>query len=297
MCPPIIAAIAAIAAAVIPVVANAVGEAAAKGDNAEAMRLRKEAAAKYGDAILPRLDALLQRDLPPSAFAAITENSSVVGTQEEMLRALAEEASTGGSSAQSRMANNRARNEANRYFNGQQGSIQQSLGQRGLTGSGLDYALQQQAAQGASNMFADQAMQAEAGNADRALMAKRAAADLAGNIRQQDWQVSSAKAQAADEIAKWNENNRQQVAMYNNGLNQQQFGNQMAKAQGYNNAVAGVANQYQQQGQQTWQNANNVGAFAGSAVNSAGQSAAGYYAYLDAKKKEEAAAAAKKGGY
>jgi hypothetical protein len=93
----------------------------------------------------------------------------------------------------------------------QNAAIQQNMQQRGIAGGGAELAAQlsgnqaslQQGAQGARQLMADQSR--------RALEALAQQGQMSGNIRSQDFNVASSKAQAADAMNQFNVKNQMAI--------------------------------------------------------------------------------------
>lgn len=164
-------------------------------------------------------------------------------------------------------------------------AILQDAQQRGGYGSGTSVAAQLLAQQQGANE-AHQAGLQTAGNAQaRALAAIQAAGQLGGNLQGQEFGQKSQQASAADEIAKWNAANQQQVQGTNVGVQNQASQYNLANAQNLANANVDTRNKeqaynkslYQQQYQNQMQQASaKANARAGQATNAlaAGQQAA-----------------------
>lgn len=180
-----------------------------------------------------------------------------------------------GMDIQSQVAMDQALEAARQQEQGQREAIETSMQRRGIAGSGIDMALQQQAQQAAANE-ARRASQLQAAEANaRALQALTQGASLAGQMSQEDIALQSAQAQAQDLINQFNAQtninqqqrnvDRQNVSrlenirgresvsranvdlknqgdMFNKGLIQQEFQNKMAKAGGIAGVNTGMAN-------------------------------------------------------
>jgi hypothetical protein len=172
------------------------------------------------------------------------------------------------------------------------GTLQQ-MQERGTLDSGIAAQAQLQAGQQASNLLAQQAesQAAQAAAARRAAIGQQA--NMATQMQQQGLQLAGQKASAKDVINQFNVQNRQNVAarnlaerqriaeagtatanqqqLYNTGLIQQQFQNEVARAGGINTANQNLAGLYSSQAQAA-QQAQQAGT--GAALNLAGTLAA-----------------------
>lgn len=244
MCPPLLVAAVVIAAAgaAAAIAANAIGDAAARGDHEEAMRLRKEAAQKYSAVEMAQIDKILAQKLGPTELAAMNIDPTGREAQLSALEKFRTLMNNNGQDAQSRMAFMKAQAEAGRLDSGFQGRMQQQMARTGMAGSGLDYASQMQAQQGALQRAAEMQTQAAADAANRSFGAAQQVAGLGGSIRGQDYQQASDRAKAQDEINRWNAEQLDATARYNNYIEQQKFNNRMSQLQGETGQVIGMAN-------------------------------------------------------
>lgn len=222
--------------------ANLIGNAVAAGDEAKARKLREDFAAQYGDEMLPQLDRAVAQELPPELAARYDKATNATLGQQEALRALRKGVAEGGETAEDRAAYYRAAQETSRAASGAQAAVGRSLANRGLQGSGLDAALQQQAGQQAVDRNA--MMQTEqAAEARRRYIAQLQALGLAsGNIRGQDMERMARQ----DSLQQFNANQRTRAQDYNLGLNQQRFDNRLAMLDAKGRALNGVVAGYQQ---------------------------------------------------
>lgn len=213
--------------------------------------------------------------LGPSEMAGIATDPGLRNTQMKALNRLQEIGDAGGMDAQFLSDSNRVLTDVNAANRGREGAIQQNLATRGLSGGMSELVQRNLSAQNASNQQAQSALDLKAQAEQRALASLMNSGQLANQIQGQDFNQASAKAQAADSIAKfnaqnlqgvnsrntatknnaqqWNAQNAQTAAnsnvgakneaqQYNLGLGQQNFNNQIKKA-------GGVADQYNAIGQ------------------------------------------------
>ena len=174
-------------------------------------------------------------------------------------------AKAGGLDAQTRLA---LEEGLGRVAGAEQARLQQ-LKEDPTLGQGQKLALQAQAVQGAGQGGRDVALQAAAQAQQARMAALGQQANLASGMQQQQLGLAGQKASAADTIAQFNTQNRQNVAgrnlserqriaeagsatrnqqdIYNKGLIQQQFQNEMAKATGVTGQQATLAGNLQEQ--------------------------------------------------
>lgn len=153
----------------------------------------------------------------------------------------------------------------------QQAAIEADMARRGMDSSGFAERSKREATQSAANQAREKAMQMAAQSRQQRMAALQALGQQSGQMESQDFSRQAQVGSAQDAIARANAMNRQQVAaqnlaarqsienqranlsnqqqMYNKGLLQQQFQNEMQKAGAQNVAQGNLANMYSQQGQ------------------------------------------------
>lgn len=230
-------------------------------------------AAHYGTS-----DALGYDELGSSRMDAITTDPRY---RDAELAALAdlEDQSQNGFTARDRAEMAKIEQEANRANRGRLGAIQQNMMARGMSGSGMDMVAQMQSAQDSNELEALKALEQEAQMNERKQSATARMGTLASNLQGRDFQQAEAKARAADEIAKFNANlkndarlqnwNRQNTVMDANSNANYQFskdrlGARQAKAQlGYNAGADSMNRKTIQDQQEQEANAGKFGAILG----------------------------------
>lgn len=153
--------------------------------------------------------------LGASEMDKIATDSRYKNAELDALRAL-QERSTEGLSKQDEADMLKLRQDTDRRNRGRQGAIEQNMAQRGVSGSGIDLLAQLQGNQDATEAEALASIQKAAQMQNN----KRAAANDLGNMSAQmqakDFQQQAAKAAAADQVARYNNQNTNQRAQYNN---------------------------------------------------------------------------------
>lgn len=213
--------------------------------------------------VLPELAGLLEAEaLGSSRFEEISMDPRLDAINRAALEDVAGIAAAGGLDAQTRLA---LEEGLGRVAGAEQARLQQ-LREDPTLGQGQKLALQAQAVQGAGQAARDVALQSAAQAQQARMAALGQQANLASGMQQQQLSLAGQKASAADAINQFNTQqrmgvqaqnlaNRQRIAeagaatrnqqeMYNKGLIQQQFQNQMAKATGQNQATQNLTNQY-----------------------------------------------------
>ena len=171
-----------------------------------------------------------------NALQNVQLNQPALQAQQQALQQLQQRGNV-GLTAEDRVAVNQIRNQASADAQSRQAQILQNMQQMGQGGGGASLAAQLSNAQNASNMEANQSNQTAATAANRALQAIQASAGQANQLQGQATNLATQKAQAQNEMSRFN------------------IQNQMA--QNLNNAnIANQAQQYNVQNQQNISNAN-----------------------------------------
>lgn len=243
----------------------------------------------------PQLVGLLQAEaLGPSAFEQVQEDPRLKSAQMSALQEMIGLTET-GLGAEDLAAFNELRRKVAAQAQAQRATALQQMQERGMANSGIAAVSDLQAGQQAANMLVQQAenQAAQAAAARRSAIGQQA--NMATQMQQQGLQLAGQKASAKDVINQFNVQNRQNVAarnlaerqriaeagtatanqqqMYNAGLLQQQFQNELAKATGQGAATQNLAGQYMGQAQAA-QQAQQAGT--GSLLNLAGTLGAAY---------------------
>lgn len=217
----------------------------------------------------PELVGVLEAEqLGPSRFEEIQMDPRLQAAQMAALEDVSGIAKT-GLGAEDRLALEEIRRQAAGQAQAQRATALQQMQERGLGDSGASLVAQLGAGQQAADTAAMQGMR-QAAQAQQARMAALGQqGSMAAQMQGQQLQLAGQKASAADAIAQFNAQQRMgvqsqnlaarqaianqaaatrnQQEMYNKGLIQQQFQNQMAKATGVTGAQSSLAQQMQQQ--------------------------------------------------
>lgn len=236
------------------------------GKEAEAQRVREEMAAQYGPDILPELDAAVAQEAQ-SAFQGVSEDDAIRREQLGVMDELGEIYSTGGMTEGDKAQRDLARRSVSARAKSRSQSLAQELGQRGGQSSGLAAILASQAQQDEMEALAGLESEIAAAGSNRAFEALRAKGGMASGMRGDDWRALSGKAEALDLQNRFNASQRQQTELYNRGLPQQQFDNEMRRLNARAAAMQGVAGGLEQQGA----NIRQTGAGVGNSIISYGQ--------------------------
>lgn len=150
-------------------------------------------------------------NLGPSEMAGISTDPALRQAQLKALGKLQEVGDAGGMDAQFMSDSNQVLTDINAANQGREGAIQQNLATRGLSGGMSELVARNMSAQNASNQHAQSALDLKAQAEQRALQSLMQSGQLAGQMQGQDFNQASAKAQAADSIARFNAANTQDV--------------------------------------------------------------------------------------
>lgn len=132
-----------------------------------------------------------------------------------------EDQSQNGFTARDKADMQRVENSTNRVNKGRLGAIQQNMQARGMSGSGMDLVAQMQSSQDANEIAAMKAIEQEGMMQDRKSSATRDLGQMSSQLQSRDFGQESAKAQAQDAINRFNTQNSNDNARYNNqGQNQ-----------------------------------------------------------------------------
>jgi hypothetical protein len=227
------------------IMAQLIGSLLQNGQQQQALAMRQQAAAIYGDTALPKLDQMVAAQLPQDSIDAWKQATQASQGQGQAISALEAEVNAQGESPQDKVAFLNARNNAMGVANSAQAGIQRGLAARGMAGGGLDVASQEMAAQGAANQ-ANSADVNEAAAADaRRLQATTDLASASSTARGQDQAALS----AMDSLNEFNTNNQMKAQEHNLDIPLSLFAAKMQKNAGQANALGGVASQFNTIGQ------------------------------------------------
>lgn len=219
----------------------------------------------------PELVGLLEaQEMGPSEMEDISIDPRLREAQMLALQELQERGETGFTAEDRAQLGEMRRAEDARAQAAQQGILAEAAA-RGTMDSGMALAAKLAAQQGSAQRAMQGAEQMAAQGAAARRQALMQAGQMGGQMAQQQFGQQAQQAQAADAINRFNVQNRQQVAsqnlasrqriadekarlanqqqMYNKGLLQQQFQNEMSKAGATGQAAGNLAAQYGQQAQ------------------------------------------------
>lgn len=158
-----------------------------------------------GDVYAP--DITSSRSLQ-SEMGGIRLDPNLAAAQSASLAGLSDIVGQGGMTLQDRANFQDANAAAQLQASRQQAAMRDEFAARGMSGGGNETVARMMAAQGAADMSSKAARNMNASAQSRALEALMQRGALAGNMSSQDFSQKSAQAQAADNIARFNEQNR-----------------------------------------------------------------------------------------
>lgn len=258
----------------VSVVGGLIGQGAASGDRAQAQQAYQAAQAalqavgnapdeskalllqQYRDAgtLNPQLEQAIQQG--PSAAAGVTTDPALQSAQMGALQSLQQQA-TGGMTPQARAALNQVNQQAGQQAQAQSQAVMQQMRARGQGGSGAELAAALSGGQNAANMASQQSDQIMAQNQNAAQQAALSSGQLGGQMQAQQFGMNMAKAQAQDQLNRFNVQSQQQAQQANVGAQNQAQAANLANLQNVGNANTSSANQelnrQAQAAQQQWQ--------------------------------------------
>ena len=182
--------------------------------------------------LTPEMEQYIQAG--PSQVEGITEDPRLKEQQMSALNLLSQRAS-GGLNPEDRAKFADLQDEVSRDNNARQQALIQQYQQRGMGGSGAELAAALSNQQSGANQAAKAGRDVAASASQNALQAALQSGQLGGQIRGQDFSVAQAKGSAADEMNRFNTQNKMQQQARNianqnqaqqfNLQNQQQIGN------------------------------------------------------------------------
>lgn len=153
-------------------------------------------------------------DVGSSAMGGVQTDPQYKTNEMEALKAL-EDQSKEGLTARDRADMATTENSANRANRGRIGAIQQNMTARGAGGSGMDLVAQLSSSQDSNDLAAMKALETAGTAADRRTTGANALGNMSSNLQSQDFAQQSAKAKAADQIAQFNAQNRNNANAWN----------------------------------------------------------------------------------
>lgn len=187
---------------------------------------------------------LTTEDLGPSQMAGIQSDPKYKQAELAALRGLEDQAQN-GFTARDRADMSRVQSQISQGHRGRMGAIQQNMQARGIGGGGMELAASLQSAQDANEIAAMRGLEQEATMQERKSAATRDLGSMSSSLQQRDFGQAAQQAQSADQIARFNKQNRNDATRYNVGNAQQlsnmNVGGANAFGQSSMNAQTGLA--------------------------------------------------------
>lgn len=209
------------------------------GGNKKAERGWEDQARLYQEAVNQLKNVNAQAG--PSDWNNVKSNPALQAAQMRALGSLQGEAAQGGMTSQDRAVQNQMMDQANAANRGNQEAITQNMTARGQGGGGGELAARLQSQQGNANQTAMASTQNAANARQRALQAMSGAGQMAGGMEQQQFGEQAARAQALDALQRFNAGQRLTQATGVGSLLGQQ-----------GNMLAQQGQQKKQQNEATW---------------------------------------------
>lgn len=181
-----------------------------------------------------------------SAMNGITLDPALKEKQMASLQALQDLADGGGMTLTDQANLSKIQNQINTQSRGAREAILQNAQQRGLGGSGLELMSQMQNQQDAATRSSQGGLDVAAQARDRALEAMIQGGQMAGDVRNQDFNQQAQVAGAQDAISKFNAQNQQQINMANTAAHNNAQATNLQNKQDIANQNVGLQNTQQQ---------------------------------------------------
>jgi hypothetical protein len=216
---------------------------------------------KKNQALYAGLQAPQFQDYNPVAYdptmaqaSTISEDPSLRGMQMNALNNLAG-LSTTGLSAIDQQGFENARQMAGQIASSGNAAALQNAQARGVGGSGLEFAMREQANQDAAGRAQQASLQQAADSARQRALYNQAYGQMAGQVRGQDYNTNAANAgilnnfnmyntNATNQARQYNVGQQNYAQQYNNDLRQKQYEDQLQKLGGMSGANSGMYKGY-----------------------------------------------------
>lgn len=217
-------------------------------EDAAARHYQDLALQEYQGLKVPELERLRAQEVANNAYDGVSIDSGNMSARNRAIQALIDEGQQGGYSLQSRAEMDAAQRAA------AQDELQRRqavLGQARARGGGQNAAIlgQLAAQQSGADRLAATGVQSAASARQRALAALAQGGGMAENAEMGDFARKAKIADSRNAMAQFNAQQRQQAGLYNAGLGQQRFNDQLRLADSRAGALTGRAAQEQQAGQ------------------------------------------------
>jgi hypothetical protein len=257
-----------IAGAGLSLIGTIAGQVAAANDRASAAAAMQRASEAY-NIPLPVLQQMVAEQLGPSAQESVYADPNLQAAQSDSLGGLQRISDSGGMTTEDRVNDEMMQRDAAQRAMAQRKSIVNTLARSGVNPGGASVAMQLGAARDQQEAGALAGAQTAADARRRAMQAVLQRGQMAGQMRSQGFNEASSRASATDKVREYNNRVVNQARMYNLGLPQQNFQNQMNRAAGMAGAQRSYADSLTGRANQTASMWSDLGAGAGKAVGGA----------------------------
>lgn len=256
------------ASALVEYFMNILGQSKADAERNAALQIAQQGYRDWTNITAPELKPLDLQQQGATELGGITEDPRLRDYQMQALDALGSEVSHQGMTPEDMAAFQRARGMAGSVDAGLRGAAEQQAAARGMGSSTGAYLGALSSGQAGVNRASEMGTQAAADARSRYLQALDQLGGQSAGVRGQDYGIARNRAEAQDAINRFNTGMKWQNAQYNQGLAQQMFDNAMGLARGRMGASMGMADLYNQRGDNAEKTAAKWGAGTKNLLNS-----------------------------
>lgn len=179
----------------------------------------------------PSVDDLTPDYQMEKSLGDIASDAEGMGAERDALAALQDVYRSGGMTSADRAQMAMRQRQVAQAERAQREAVRSQYAQRGLLGSGMEYASSQDAAQAGASAFADMEAEAQAAASARALQAMQAAGGLGSTMRQEGDAISRFNAGYLRDVNERNVNRQNRQSDARAGAEQQRYQNRMGAVQ------------------------------------------------------------------
>lgn len=224
--------------------AGGIGESFAAMDRTQQEYILRKAYEEFGNIDLPAIKEIMAEEIGPSALEQVKADPKLAETERASLDEMLRIGRSGGMTLEDKANLNSVRGQTARMSKANENRVREQMASRGISGGGAELAMQlsgnQAAAQRASDEGLNIAAQAQKRGMDAILQSGR----MAGSMSDRDFEQRGRSASAADARTRYNADNRTRASLYNAGLPQQRFENQLRRAAGRTQQLGNQSNFY-----------------------------------------------------
>lgn len=221
--------------------ASAAGEGIAAMSETQQQYLLQRAYEEYGKIDLPSLKAIIAEEVGPTATEGVHADSEMKGLERQALDEMLKVGRSGGMTLEDRANLNSIQGDIAQKEQTGRANIREDMARRGQRGGGAELSMQLANQQGAANRANSAGLDVAAQSQARARDAILQGGRMAGGMRRDDFAEKSQRAGAADARSRYNADAKARANTYNAGLPQQQYANELTRAQGRSGQLQGQA--------------------------------------------------------